>query len=89
VLAVWRATHLLQAEDGPFDVIFHVRKSLGNGVLGSLMDCFYCLSLWVAAPVALYLGTTWFERVLGWLALSSGAILIQTVFIKDDKPSSE
>jgi len=89
VLAVWRVTHLLQAEDGPFDVIFHIRKSVGNGVLGSLMDCFDCVSLWVAAPVALYLGSTWFEKVLEWLALSSGAILIQAVFIKDDRPKSE
>jgi hypothetical protein len=86
---VWRVTHLLQAEDGPFDLIFKIRKSVGNGFLGSLMDCFYCLSLWVAAPLGLYVGSTWPEKALQWLALSSGAIIIQNVFIRDKNPTSE
>jgi len=88
-LAVWRVTHLLQAEDGPFDVIFKIRKSLGNGLLGSLMDCFYCLSLWVALPFGLYAGSGWLEKVLYWLALSAGAIIIQNLFIKDKNLPSE
>jgi hypothetical protein len=86
---VWRLTHLLQAEDGPFDVIFKLRKSLGNGALGSLMDCFYCLSLWVALPLGLYSGRTWLEKTLQWLALSSGAIIIQNLFIRDKNSPSE
>ena len=85
VLAVWRVTHLLQAEDGPFDLVFKVRKFVGNGFFGSLMDCFYCLSLWVALPLAMYVGRTWFERVLQWLALSSGAIIIQKLLNRDEK----
>jgi len=76
---VWRVTHLLQAEDGPFDVIFKIRKSLGNGLLGSLMDCFYCLSLWVALPLGLYSGSRWLEKILYWLALSASAIIIQNL----------
>jgi hypothetical protein len=51
-LAVWRVTHLLAQEDGPWDLIVRLRRSLGQGSLGQLMDCFYCLSLWVAAPAA-------------------------------------
>jgi hypothetical protein len=80
---------LLQAEDGPFDVIFKLRKSLGNGLLGSLMDCFYCLSLWVALPLGLYSGSTRLEKVLLWLALSAGSILIQNLFIQDKNSPSE
>jgi len=80
---------LLQAEDGPFDVIFRIRKSLGTGLLGSLMDCFYCLSLWVALPLGLYLGMTWLEKILDWLALSASAIIIQRLLIKDDDTSAE
>jgi len=86
---VWRVTHLLQAEDGPFDLVFKIRKSVGNGFFGSLMDCFYCLSLWVALPFAMYLGKTWFERVLLWLALSSGAIIIQKLLDKDEPRKGE
>lgn len=77
VLAVWRVTHLLQAEDGPWDAVVRLRRSAGNGFLGKLLDCFYCLSLWVAAPAAVLLGDGWKERIFLWLALSGGAILLE------------
>lgn len=80
---------MLQAEDGPFDLIFRIRKALGSGLLGSLMDCFYCLSLWVALPLGLYLGITWLEKILYWLALSATAIIIQRLLIGDEKTSGE
>jgi hypothetical protein len=89
VLAVWRVTHLLQAEDGPFDLVFRIRKFVGNGFFGSLMDCFYCLSLWVALPVALYLGNTWVDRLLQWLALSAGAIILQRLTSKHGNHQKE
>ena len=76
-LAVWRATHLLQAEDGPGDVVVHLRRRAGTGFWGQLLDCFYCLSVWIAAPFAICLGKTWSRRVLLWLALSAGAILLE------------
>ena len=77
ILAVWRVTHLLNAEDGPWDVFVSLRRSLGSGFWGSLLDCFYCLSLWVAVPFALVLGPTWRQGILLWLALSGGAILLE------------
>jgi hypothetical protein len=86
---VWRVTHLLHAEDGPFDLIFKIRKSAADGFLGSLMDCFYCLSLWVALPLGLYAGRTWLEKVLQWLALSAGAIILQKLLNRDKNPQSE
>lgn len=78
-LAVWRATHLLNAEDGPWDLVFRIRERAGDGFFGKLLDCFYCLSLWVAAPVAVYLGSTLGEGILAWLALSGAAILLERV----------
>ena len=83
ILAVWRVTHLLQAEDGPWDVIVKIRKAAGNGFYGSLMDCFYCLSIWVALPPGLYFGKDWPEKVLLWLAFSGGAILLENLTNKD------
>lgn len=77
VLAVWRVTHLLNAEDGPWDVFVRLRRRAGHGGWGALLDCFLCLSLWVSLPLALLVGETWSERLLLWPALSAGAILVQ------------
>lgn len=78
-LATWRITHLLASEDGPGDVIVRLRARLGNGFWGRLMDCFYCLSLWVAAPFALLVSTSLLEWVLSWLALSGAACLLERI----------
>ena len=77
VLIVWRITHLLFAEDGPWDVTIWLRRQAGAGFWGTLLDCFNCLSLWIAAPLALLLGGGWTERLLLWPALSAGAILVE------------
>jgi hypothetical protein len=77
VLCVWRVTHLLYAEDGPADLLVHFRRWMGSGFWGKLLDCFYCLSLWIAVPFALWIGSEWRERLLLWLALSAGAILLE------------
>jgi hypothetical protein len=77
VLGVWRLTHLLNAEDGPAGILARLRRAMGDGVAGELLDCFYCLSLWVAAPFAWALGQGFQERLLLWPALSAGAILIE------------
>ena len=79
ILGVWRVTHLLAAENGPWDTIARARLKLGDHVLGRLFDCFYCLSLWVSAPFAWALGASLRETVLLWLAMSGGAILLERV----------
>lgn len=77
VLAVWRVTHLLCEEDGPGDLFARLRGALGHGFFGQMLDCFYCLSLWVAALPAWFLGSDWAGRTLLWLGLSGGAILLE------------
>lgn len=76
-LSVWRVTHLLAAEDGPWQFVVRLRRQAGEGFFGELLDCFYCLSLWIAAPVAWAIAGSWKERVLLWLTLSGGAILLE------------
>jgi hypothetical protein len=76
-LAVWRVTHLLAAEDGPWNIVAKLRRHAASGFWGSLLDCFYCLSLWVAAPAAWLIGDGWREVLLLWLALSGAAILAE------------
>ena len=51
-LATWRVTHLLVEEDGPADMVVRLRRRAGDGWMGQAMDCFYCLSIWSAAPIA-------------------------------------
>jgi hypothetical protein len=76
-LATWRITHLLAREDGPAHIVARVRTRLGSGVWGQLMDCFYCLSVWVAAPLALFVCQRPLDRLFVWLALSGAACLME------------
>jgi len=76
-LVTWRLTHLFNAEDGPWQILVKLRRAAGDGALGQLLDCFYCLSLWVAAPFAYLLGDTWTERALLVPALSASAIVLE------------
>ena len=76
-LCCWRVTHLFNAEDGPGDVLVHLRRLAGDGFFGSLLDCFYCLSLWIAVPFAIVVSRDWREGVLMWLSISAAAILLE------------
>jgi len=84
VLATWRLAHLIAHEDGPFDVIVWLRQRAGTGVLGRLMDCSYCLSLWIAAPFAWLLAREPLPWGMAWLAISGGASLLERVAERRD-----
>lgn len=76
-LATWRIAHLVAYEDGPGDVIVRVRSRAGDSPLGGLMDCFYCLTVWVAVPVTF---ATVRDRRAGavvCMALSGAACLLE------------
>jgi hypothetical protein len=78
VLATWRLGHLLWAEDGPWDLVTKVRRwAADHGT--RLFDCFYCLSLWVAFPIALLVTHSFAAGLLDWLAFSGAAILLERV----------
>ena len=46
---------------------------------GRLMDCPYCLSLWIALPLALAWQGVSAAALLWWLALSGGACAIERI----------
>jgi len=79
VLAVWRITHLFSAEDGPGDIFLSLRRLAGRGFVGQLLDCFYCTSLWVAAPLALWVASRPLDVAITWLALSGAACLCERI----------
>lgn len=77
VLAVWRLTHLVVEEDGPWDVFLKLRELARRAGVERLFGCFLCFSVWAAVPVALLLSRQWREVLLLILALSGGAILLE------------
>ena len=77
VFATWRVAHLLAHEDGPWDSVVRLRATLGDGALGRALDCFQCLSLCGAAPVALAVAAGPVGWVLAWLAMSGAACLLE------------
>jgi len=88
-LATWRVTHLLAQEDGPADVVVRLRAAVGAGRLGGLMDCFQCLSVWVAAPVSLTV-TGWRRPdPVTWLAVSGAACLLELATTTDNDEESK
>ena len=76
-LATWRLAHLVAEEDGPANLIARARAHAGASQLGELMDCFYCLSLWAAAPLAFATAPRRRDVPLTWLALSGAACLLE------------
>ena len=80
ILAAWRVAHLLVAEDGPGGVIAWVRGRLGQSIIGQMMDCFGCAGLWVAAPLAWFVGGRipgLSELIGSWLAIAGAAYLLE------------
>jgi hypothetical protein len=76
-LFTWRVTHFLQSEDGPWDVGMRLRRAAGDGRIGHLLDCFYCLSIWIGLSAALLISSDVINFVLVWPALSGAAILLE------------
>jgi hypothetical protein len=77
VLACWRVSHLLAREDGPWNAVARLRRAAGGGMLGKMMDCFLCVSVWVAAPLAAYVAARPLDWLVAWLAVSGGACLLE------------
>lgn len=79
VLATWRVTHLLAREDGPFDLIIRFRAWVGEGFIGSLMDCYQCLSIWVAVPMAFFVTQKPIDFLVSCFAVSGAACLLERI----------
>jgi hypothetical protein len=82
-IVVWRLTHLISSEDGPFDLIIKIRKMVGATFFGKLMDCFYCLSIWVGLLCASFISECWQEIVVLTLYYSGTSILLEKITNKN------
>jgi uncharacterized protein DUF1360 len=63
--------------NGPGDLLVRLRAYLADSRAGKLMDCFGCLSLWIAAPMALFVVRRPVDLLITWLALSGAAFLLE------------
>ena len=79
MFSTWRVAHLLAHEDGPWNAVLRLRVALGNGLWGRMLDCFHCVSVWGAAPIALAVARNPLEWLLTWLGLSGAACLLERV----------
>lgn len=70
-LAAWRISYLLVFEGGPRDVVKRLRERLGWPVL----QCVYCLSVWIAA--GLYVGRDTLWPAIAVAAVAAVAAMIQ------------
>jgi Protein of unknown function (DUF1360) len=87
-LAGWRVSHMVSREDGPGNVLANLRARLGSGALGNLMDCFQCTSVWVAAPLTLFVTRRAGDLVPTWLALSGAACGLERL-LAEAAPAAE
>jgi hypothetical protein len=85
-LCLWRITHLLYAEEGPFDAMTRLRLRAGDLQFGKVFDCFNCLSLWLAIPIAIVVGESWGQRLVLWPALSGAACLLEQATVRSPFP---
>jgi hypothetical protein len=77
VLAVWRITHLLSRENGPWNMFLRMRARPPDSMPKRLLSCFYCLSVWVALPFGWFVGTTLPEHLTAWWGISGAAVLLE------------
>ena len=70
-LAAWRVAFLVAREDGPLRAFARLRPLLGRGG-----PCVKCLGVWVSIPLAFFVGGTWIELLVTWLALAGVVALV-------------
>jgi hypothetical protein len=76
-LAVWRVAHLLACESGPWNLASRLRAALDSGVLGRVLNSFFCLSFLLTLPPAIWMSGSWMGFFVQWMALSAVACLLE------------
>lgn len=78
-LGVWRAASIIRYESGPWDILSRVRAKLGDSILGKMMDCIPCMTLWLALLFLTVPGT---KIIVIALAISAIAIIVEGFYDK-------
>ncbi len=81
VLAVWRVSLLITADEGPFSVLETLRSKIDPNQatwLGRGVRCVGCVSFWVSLAAALLLRAS----ALEWLGMAGGALLVHRIAMR-------
>lgn len=78
---------MLTQEEGPWDIFATLRRIAVGTMPGRALDCFYCTSVWVAAPLSFWVtpfrieavGASVVATVVTWLAMSGAAGLLYRI----------
>ena len=82
ILAVWRLTHMIVNESGPYSVFIKLRYFINKRGWEFIdINCFNCMSVWLAIPVGFILGG---NTLLNILALSAVAIFLELTYDRLD-----
>lgn len=89
MLAVWRAVHILQEENGPWAIFARLQARVASmkdepGGFREGFFCFYCMSMWLSWIPAFMIVGAGLDFFIYWLAISAGAIFINAISEKLD-----
>lgn len=90
-LAVWRISHMLVKETGPFMVFSRLRAFLAthqkrSGGFFDLISCTMCVSVWIGLIASLWVSHDLFHWLGYGFAFSGVSLLLESTFVK--KPDS-
>lgn len=82
-LAVWRLARMLWTDAGPFGIftklrgvfIRETRHGTETRLIGDMLLCMWCITIWVSMPFAWYLSNNFVEFMAYTGALSGAAML--------------
>lgn len=95
-LAVYRVSHMLAQETGPFALCYRFRSWVGDkAVVPGLpmqkqphawiiegVTCPLCISFWLALPAALFVTVDWWTWSLVWLGIAGGVLVLHKAVSK-------
>lgn len=82
-LAIWKLTLMLQDFDGPLDIVKIFREWVESHQTKRKLlnfDCFFCLSMVVALPLAILLTHSLLSFLIYWFGLSGGASICNAIY---------
>ena len=76
MLAVYRVSHMIALEEGPFSVFSWVHGKMNQSTwIGRGLRCTLCISFWLAGLATWIIGGT----VLEWLGIAGGVLTLHQV----------
>ena len=92
ILATYRAAQLIAVDDGPFEVFQRLRvwagvrahKNAAWKTFADLVYCPYCVGVWLAALLSMYLRPRNFiEWLVYWLATAGGQAALESLTTRE------